>query len=319
MFNSVQNDFSAGYTDFSMFQSGTTQTDEENTIFTDSNENESDEVNVSNANEVVDFVQNDTQNDVRVVAHRGYSAQAPENTIPAFEKAAENGYDTVECDIGWTKDDVPVIIHDSTINRTARNSIGLKPILPKWCSDMNYNKIQKYDFGSWFSPEFRGTKIPTFDELLQCGSENNLDLYVELKEGSGFDEEKAQILLQSLEGSGMEDKITWISFDESYLEIIKDLMPDARLGYLSRSSVSEDTIDTLNSLKTDENDVFLDIKSSKIDEEGSEMLNDAGYDFEAWTINNTDKLSDLAELNCKGITTDRLLKDEVEQVFSSNG
>lgn len=312
MFNSIQNDFSAGYTDLQIFQSGTAQTDEENTIFTDTEETtESEETNA-----VTEYA---AQDEVKVVAHRGYSYQAPENTIPAFEKAAENGYDTVECDIGWTKDDVPVIIHDSTINRTARNSIGFKPIFPKWCSDMTYDKLQKYDFGSWFSSEYKGTKIPTFDELLQCGSENNLDLYVELKEGSGFDEEKAQILLQSLEGSGMEDKITWISFDESYLEIIKNLMPDARLGYLSRSSVSEDTIDTLDSLKTDGNEVFLDIKSSKIDEEGSEMLSDAGYDFEAWTVNSSDKLSDLAELNCKGITTDKLSKDEVVQIFSSNG
>ena len=59
-------------------------------------------------------------NQVKVIAHRGYTETAPENTIPAFVAAAEKGYSTVECDIEWTKDGVPVILHDGTINTTAR-------------------------------------------------------------------------------------------------------------------------------------------------------------------------------------------------------
>ncbi len=181
---------------------------------------------------------------------------------------------------------------------------------------MTYEELQKYDVGEWFSKEYEGTKIPTFDELLQCSKDNDLNLYVELKEESDFDEERAKILFESAKESGIDDKITWISFDENYLEIMKNLMPEARLGYLSRDEISEDTIEILDNLKTENNEVFLDIKSSELTEEGSKMLNDSGYDFEAWTIDDIEDIEYLANLNCKGITTNSLSKEEVEKAFS---
>ncbi len=249
---------------------------------------------------------------VKTVAHRGDSDDAPENTLPAFELASKNGYDFVECDISWTSDDVPVLLHDSTINRTIGESFVSGFMFPKYCSDMSYDEISKYDFGSWFSKQFADTKIPTFDEMLDCCEQNGLNAYVEIKENSDFDVEKAQKLLNSVSERNLENNITWISFNDDYLEIIKNLSNSARIGYLTESKINQSTIDVLDNLKTDENDVFLNIKSSKVKKEGVELLKDAGYDFESWTVNDIDELEKLFELGCMGITTDTLSKEEVE-------
>ena len=266
----------------------------------------------------IDFSQspqndNEDEDDINVIAHRGYSAVAPENTIPAIIAAAEHGYKTVECDIEWTKDSVPVLLHDSTINRTARKSNGKKLFFKKKCSSLTYKELLKYDFGSWKDKKYKGTKIPTFEELLNCSKEYGLNVYVELKESSKFNKKKAQILVDAVKKAGMEDKITWISFEDDYLQEIKNLMPEARLGYLSQTKPNSKTLNTLESLKTDENEVFLDVKASKMTNSASEMLKNAGFDFETWTVNDCGMLDDLFSLDCKGITTDTITEDHFEK------
>lgn len=270
--------------------------------------------------EKVDEQTNSTEtenSDMAVIAHRGYSSVAPENTIPAFVAAAENGFDTVECDIEWTKDSVPVILHDSTINRTARRSSGIGFLFPRKCSNYTYEQLLKYDFGSWKGSEFKGTKIPSFEELLDCANEHDLNLYIELKKTSNFDETKAQILVDAVKEAGLEDKVTWISFQEDYLKQIDELMPNSRLGYLSEKKLSEETIKILQELDTEENEVFLDIKASKMTDAGNKLLDDAGFDFEAWTVDKSTALDDLYEYDCKGITTNKLTDEAVEEYIRS--
>jgi len=255
-------------------------------------------------------VEKATDDDMELIAHRGYSEIAPENTIPAFIAAANNGFDAVECDVAWTKDGVPVLLHDSTINRTARHKIGLGLFFTRECSDMNYKDLLKLDFGSWKGKEFKGTKIPTFSEFASCCSEYDLKPYVELKQSDDFSPEKAKILVDTIKEAGLEDEVTWISFNADYLKMIKELMPDARLGYLSSEKPSDETIATLKSLKTKENEIFLDVKSSVMDKASSEMLEDAGFSFEAWTVDDGEELDRLEDYDCKGITTNTLTESE---------
>ena len=255
-------------------------------------------------------------NQVKVIAHRGYTETAPENTIPAFVAAAEKGYSTVECDIEWTKDGVPVILHDATINRTARKENGWRLFFPRKCSDMTYDKLLEYDFGSWYSNDFKGTKIPSFDELLSCASDNDLNLYVELKETTDFNDEKAQALVDAVKNAGLEDKITWISFNEDYLKTMAKAMPEARLGYLSKKEVDENTIETLKNLQTGKNEVFLDLKSSRISKTSSKILEDSGFNFEVWTVDSSDEIRELAEYDCKGITTNKITEDDIADYYN---
>ncbi len=258
----------------------------------------------------------ENEKNIDIIAHRGYSVDAPENTIAAFIAAAENGYNTIECDIEWSKDSVPVLLHDSTINRTARKQNGDKLLFPKKCSSLTYNELLEYDFGSWCGSEYSGTKIPTFYELMDCAKEYDLRLYIELKETKNFDINKAQILVDAVRETGLENNVTWISFEEDYLKMISDLAPGARLGYLNDKKVTNKTVKTLENLKTDDNEVFLDIKSSKISEKASEMLDNAGFNFEVWGIEDTNKLDVLFSYDCKGITTDTITNSTLEEYLN---
>ena len=270
------------------------------------------EANEDNAVGFSDNTKDDNEDSINIIAHRGYY-NAPDNTIPAIIEAAENGYKTVECDIEWTKDSVPVLLHDSTINKTARKANGKKLIFPRKCSGMTYEQLLQYDFGVWKGEKYKGTKIPTFQELLDCSREYDLNLYIELKKNSCFNNEKAKILVDAVKEAGMEDKVTWISFEDDYLQEIKDIMPDARLGYLSEKTPDEKTIDVLENLKTDENEVFLDIKASKMNKDASEMINDSGFEFESWTVNNCDEMKNLYDYDCQGITTDIITEEMLEE------
>lgn len=259
---------------------------------------------------------------MNVIAHRGYSAVAPENTIPAFIAAAEAGFTTVECDIEWTKDGVPVLLHDENINRTARTKNGWQYIFNRPCSSYTYEQLLDLDFGRWKDEKYKGTKIPSFEEFLDCAKEYGLNAYVELKQNDKFDEERALKLIETVKESGLEDNITWISKCPEYLQMISKYMPDARLGLLSSKEVSEETISTLQELKTEDNEVFLDIKSTKITAGGDEMLDEAGFPFEAWTINDNLLLPDLYEYECSGITTDFLpekyINDYLEELYGDD-
>ena len=98
--------------------------------------------------------------EVKIVAHRGASRFAPENTIAAFLKAAEMGADYVEMDVRQTKDGHFIIMHDRTVNRTT-NGMGL-------VSEMELDEIQKLEAGAHFSEKFSGEKVPTLSEALEA-------------------------------------------------------------------------------------------------------------------------------------------------------
>ena len=247
-----------------------------------------------------------TESKMRIVAHRGDSDDAPENTIPALEQAVENGYTTAECDVSWTKDDVPVLLHDNTINRTARKSNGMRFFTNRKVASYTFDQLQNFDFGSWFSGRFKGTKIPSLQEALDYAKENNLELYLDLKNNVDVDDDKIATLVSMVRDSGMEDSVSWISFNAKTLQKIATAMPDARLGYLSKKPITDQTIETLNSLKNDTNDVFLDIKHTELDEKGIAKLNQAGFYYEAWTVDDNREAMELAKYGCRGITTNKL-------------
>eukprot|EP01094_Clydonella_sp_ATCC50884_P002488 TRINITY_DN118_c1_g1_i1.p1 TRINITY_DN118_c1_g1~~TRINITY_DN118_c1_g1_i1.p1 ORF type:complete len:283 (+),score=95.89 TRINITY_DN118_c1_g1_i1:73-921(+) len=118
-----------------------------------------------------------------VIAHRGASATAPENTIPAFKKALEEGSDGFETDLRTSKDGVVVLIHDSTVNRTT-NCSSTAP--PGQCrcgpvNDLTLAELKTCDAGSWKGPEFAGTRIPTFQEAVELASEHDAVIVMDLK------------------------------------------------------------------------------------------------------------------------------------------
>ena len=114
-------------------------------------------------------------------AHRGVCTECPENTMPAFETAVAQGYPIIELDLEFTKDQQLVVLHDKTINRTARDSRDQKPEEPIYIWDITYEEALSYDFGLWFSEAYRGTKIPLFSEVLEFARQKGVRLKIDNK------------------------------------------------------------------------------------------------------------------------------------------
>lgn len=99
-------------------------------------------------------------------AHRGVCTECPENTVPAFQKAWEQGYQIIEMDPKFTSDDVCVLHHDWTVNRTCRRAGGEALSRKTDIRELTWAQIQSLDAGLWFSEDFRGTRVPTLAEAL---------------------------------------------------------------------------------------------------------------------------------------------------------
>lgn len=114
-------------------------------------------------------------------AHKGVSTEYPENTMPAFAAAARQGYGIIELDVAVTKDLVFVLLHDGTLNRTARCKNGEPLSEAVGIGDVTYGEALEYDFGSWFSPEFSGTPIALFSDVLEFARQNAIKLKIDNK------------------------------------------------------------------------------------------------------------------------------------------
>ena len=114
-------------------------------------------------------------------AHRGVNTENPENTMPAFKAAIEQGYNIIELDVSVTKDMKFVLLHDSTINRTARNNDGTEISEQIEIGKITYAEALNYDFGIAVSDKFRGTRIPLFEDVLKLALENGIYLKIDSK------------------------------------------------------------------------------------------------------------------------------------------
>ena len=114
-------------------------------------------------------------------AHKGVSTEYPENTMPAFKAAIEQGYNIIELDVSVTKDMKFVLLHDGNINRTARNDDGTVISEQIGIGSITYEQALNYDFGIAFDERFKGTRIPLFENVLKLASENGIYLKIDNK------------------------------------------------------------------------------------------------------------------------------------------
>lgn len=159
-----------------------------------------------------------------VIAHRGASAVAPENTMCAFRKALQLGADALELDVHLTRDGQVVVIHDEDIRRTS-NGKGL-------VKDFTLEQLRQYDFGSWFSSEYRNEPIPTLEEVLALLAERKEWINIELKNGTFRYEGLEQKVWNLVKQYGMEERTVISSFNHYSLLEMKRIAPDIRTGPL---------------------------------------------------------------------------------------
>jgi len=121
-----------------------------------------------------------------ILGHRGALDQAPENTMPAFERAQELAAGGFELDVRLTKDGVPVVMHDEELLRTtgASGTVG----------GTTLEELRALDAGSWFDPKFQDCRVPTLEEVLEHFASHHLRIVMEIKEQPGRQREAAQVI-----------------------------------------------------------------------------------------------------------------------------
>lgn len=245
---------------------------------------------------------------VKTINHRGYSTVAPENTLPAYKLSKDYGYLYAECDISLTSDSIPVLLHDATINRTARNADGSEIEQTININDITYAEALNYDFGIWKSSEYAGTKIPTLQEFITLCRAIGLRPYLELKT-SGYTQQDITNVVNIVKRCGMLNKVTWISFSDSYLNMVSAVDPHARLGYLV-DAVNSTKINNALALVTNDNEVFMNCNINYLTDQIVNDIINNGFQLEAWTTNSESVILGLNPY-ISGVTSDKLIASEV--------
>lgn len=226
---------------------------------------------------------------INSINHRGYP-DAPENTLSAYCLSAEKGFSMVECDINFTKDDVPVLLHDESVNRTSNGKGNIR--------ELYFEEVRELDFGSWKGSQYAGEKIPTFSEFLQLCQELSLSPYVEIKTGAT----ESQVALLADIAQETEVAITWISFDFGVLQQLTEIFPEGRFGFLVHF-VTDLAIERALILSTSVNYVFLDCLYVTLTDSQIENCRELSIPIEVWTLNNQRKIADINPY-VSGVTSD---------------
>jgi glycerophosphoryl diester phosphodiesterase len=225
------------------------------------------------------------------VAHRGYSAVAPENTLPALAAAVRAGSTYVEFDVRTTADGVPVVIHDRTVDRTTDGSGHV--------SDLTLDEIRRLDAGSWFSPAYAGVRVPLLTEVLDL-LRPHPELLLEIKPPATLDEVKT--ILGMVAERGMIGRSVVQSFDPEIIRRVREAAPDVRRGLL-RLRFEADTVP----LAVDLGVVCCNPSVDDVlgDPETVAELIGAGIDVMPWTANDLRQWPVLADAGVAGLITDR--------------
>ena len=229
-----------------------------------------------------------------VWAHRGASGwdrqYAPENTMPAFRKAAEMGADGIELDVQLTKDGEIVICHDERIDRTSRGH--------GWLKDFTLAELKKIDFGKPHV-EYGFVEIPTLGEFLEFAKPLGIKVNIELKTGivcyEGLEEKTSDLVRQF----GIQERVIYSSFNHYSLQKLRDYDSDAQIGLLMGEDfvrVPEDT-GRLQACAVHPPERIVTRKYV-------ENCHVHGIKVHTWTVDNPARMRQMAEMGVDAFITD---------------
>ena len=207
---------------------------------------------------------------IRAISHRGLNRVAPENTLPAYIEARKAGFEYAETDVAFTSDGHAVLLHDTTVDRTSDGTGNI--------ADLTLEQVRAMDFGSWFSPAYAGTQIPTFEEFISLCRKIGLKPYVELRD---MTTEQAQSLVTIVKKYGMQKNTTWICTSTTTLSAISTAYPAARLGLVC-SGLTEANVASAVALRNEVNDVFIDTDDTS--DNAVALMMAADIEGEVWTV-----------------------------------
>ena len=228
-----------------------------------------------------------------IIGHRGACGYAPENTIESIRTAAEMNIEWIEADVKLTKDNVPILFHDDTLDRTTNGS-GL-------VAETNYEDIKQLEAGSWFADSFSGIKIPTLEEACEVLIEHNMGLNLEIKPCPGREKETSEVALDHLSRIWDEhDRLLISSFQHVSLETAMDMAGDWKRGLLLGEEWPENWKDLADYLEVSS----ININGNSCTRDFVEDIIDMDYLILAYTINDPMRARTLQSWGVDAICTD---------------
>lgn len=229
----------------------------------------------------------------RIIAHRGASGKAPENTVAAFSSALDAGAEWIELDVNISADGIPYVHHDDTLGRCTNGS-GYLIAQPS-------SELDKLDAGAWFSPEFAGEPLPTLETTIDFCIENSMALNLEIKPSAGWEEPTTEAICSLIASRWPVDlPLILSSFSERALRKANDILPDADKGLIVCAIPAnwQELLDELN-CKT------LHCAGDLLDQPAASMIKESGTGLLCWTVNTTDQADLLFGWGVDSVFTDR--------------
>ena len=226
-----------------------------------------------------------------VVAHRGASADAPENTLAAFRLALEQDARVVECDVHLSADGVPVVIHDETVDRTSDGTGAV--------ASLTLTQLQELDAGSWKGERFAGERIPTLDATLALCA-GRARVFVELKRGGG--PTLVEAALASVERARCDVAI--ISFGPDEVAAVARARPELPLGFLvGKAHVLKHGAERVLAFAHELGAGFISPQHDAVDAAFIVAARVAGLPVSVWTVDEPGRMRALADLGIDALTT----------------
>lgn len=225
----------------------------------------------------------------KVIAHRGFSSVAPENTLIAFQKAIDAGANYFELDVHKTKDDSVIVIHDNSLKRTSSDGREGK------IEELTYQELvgAKVGYSEKFGEEFKNEKLPTLREALEL-AKGQIKVCIEIKV-YGVEES----VLKTVEELGMDDEVIIFSFYYPVLAKIRQYDKDIPILYL-KSDADEETIYYAEAIKANAIGVGT---ATTITKEFLEFAHAQDMEVWQWTVNEEAEMQRLIKIGIDGIIT----------------
>jgi glycerophosphoryl diester phosphodiesterase len=222
-----------------------------------------------------------------VVAHRGASSLAPENTLSAVLKAMELGADHCEIDVQLTKDGEVVLLHDSLLKRTAGTPGALR--------DYTLDELREFEVGSWFDPDYNGEPIPRLTDVIRAVKGKML-LNIEIKSTPDNTEITSKVV-EIIHSEGSRKKCWVTSFDRSIIEKIKEIDPRIKTGLIFSMNYPPDVFEG--------NWEALSCNYRVVDTSFVAKAREFKKNIFVWTVDDKEEMKRLMELQVDGIITNR--------------
>ncbi|CAN7182866.1 glycerophosphodiester phosphodiesterase family protein [Terrabacter sp. LjRoot27] len=251
-----------------------------------------DDVTVTEIPNTADSLLRQPGEDMAVIAHRGYSQVAPEDTMASYESAARAGADFLENDVQSTADGVPMILHDDTLDRTTDHTGRLDAAQSA--------DVRTLDAGSWFSRYFTGQRVPTSVEMLQHAKAKGRQVLLEIKGPETRPE--IERIVREVGETAMKESTVIQSFDPEILRTVHAIDPTLRLGLL-RSTLDADPVAAARSaFASTYNPAWAALAGHP---DAVAALHGAGIAVQPWTVDDPRQWDAMDRMGVDGVITNR--------------